>query len=374
MKTLLFTLEYPPFKGGVANYYGNIEKYWPQFAAHDMEVDIENTDTRLRVVHNNDGALLSKWLWPKWLPSIKILKSAVKRQGIEHIIVGQILPLGTVTFRLHKLTGISYTVMLHGMDLTLAMKSGRKQLITKQILSHAKNIICVSAHTLEILAGFMGESIREKAHIVHPGIDANFVVDQSRLESIKKKYNLTNKTVLFSVGRLVERKGVSDVIKAMEEVNKSYPDLHYFIAGDGPEKMNLLDSAMKNKNITFLGRISDKEKNSWLSACDMFVQPAYATDDDFEGFGIVYLEASIASKAVIAGKSGGVPEAVEDGVSGILVEPKNISDITKAITRLASDPSLRNKLGRQGHDRAVEWFNWERQVGRFYKIINSIKN
>jgi phosphatidylinositol alpha-1,6-mannosyltransferase len=310
-------------------------------------------------------------LWPKWLPAIKILKSAVERQGIEHIIVGHILPLGIVTYRFHKLTGIPYTVILHGMDLTLAMKFGRKQLITKQILNNAKNIICASANTSEILAGFMGKSIKEKVQIVHPGIASNFIVDKIKLENIKKQYNLFNKTVLFSIGRLVKRKGVNDVITAMEEVNKSYPDLHYFIAGDGPEKMKLLDSAMQNKNITFLGRISDKEKNAWLSACDMFVQPAYATDDDFEGFGIVYLEASIASKAVIAGNSGGVPEAVEDGVSGILVEPKNIPDIVQAITRLASDSGLRQKLGRQGHDRALEWFNWERQIGRFYKIVNN---
>ncbi len=371
MKTLLFTLEYPPFKGGVANYYGHIEKYWPQFAARDLDIDIGNTDTRLRVLHNNDGALLSTWLWPKWLPSFKLLKDAVKRQDIKHIIVGHILPLGTVTYRLHKTTGISYTVILHGMDLSLAMKPGRKQLITKKILLSAKNIVCVSANTLDILAGFMGEDIRQKSHIVYPGINTDFVVDQQKFEDIRKQHNLINKTVLFSIGRLVKRKGVSDVIEAMREVNKTYPDLHYFIAGDGPEKMKLLDIAMKNKNITFLGRISDKEKNAWLSACDMFVQPAYATDNDFEGFGIVYLEASIAAKAVIAGNSGGVPEAVEDGVSGILVEPKNISKISQAIIRLAGDVGLRNKLGRQGHDRAVEWFNWERQIGRIYKIINS---
>ena len=371
MKTLLFTLEYPPFKGGVANYYGNIEAYWPQFAAQDMGIDIENTDTRLRVIHNNDGALLSKWLWPKWLPAIKILKSAVKRQGIEHVIVGHILPLGTVVYRLHKLTGIEYTVMLHGMDLALAMKSGRKQLITKQILANAKNIICGNAYTAEMAAKFMDGSIEDKLHVVHPGVNPEFSVDSKSLNSITTQYNLSNKTVLFSAGRLVKRKGFENVAKAMTEVNKKFPDLHYFIAGDGPEKMNLLDYSMQSKNITFLGRVSDKERDAWLAACDIFIMPAYKEGDDFEGFGIVYLEANIAGKPVIGGRSGGVPEAIDDGVSGLLVDPKDNNDIAKAIERLAGDVSLSKKLGRQGHDRALEWFNWERQIGRFYKIINS---
>ena len=99
--------------------------------------------------------------------------------------------------------------------------------------------------------------------------------------------------------------------------------------------------------------------------------PSYAEGADFEGFGIVYLEANIAGKPVIGGRSGGVPEAIDDGVSGILVDSKDNDEIVKAIARLTGDLGLRHKLGRQGHDRAVEWFNWERQIGRLYKIINS---
>lgn len=371
MKTLLFTLEYPPFKGGVANYYGNIEKYWPYFATRDLGIDIENTDTRLRVLHNNDGALLSNWLWPKWLPSIKLLKRAVERQGIEHIIVGHILPLGTVTYRLHKKTGIPYTVILHGMDLALAMKPGRKQLIAKKILANAKNIVCTNAYTAEMATKFMGSVIKDKLYVVHPGVNPEFSVDAKKLDSIKTQYNLSNKTVLFSAGRLVKRKGFENVARAMAEVNKKFPDLHYFIAGSGPEKMTLLDYSMKSKNITFLGHVSDKERDAWLAACDIFIMSSYQEGDDFEGFGIVYLEANIAGKPVIGGRSGGVPEAIDDGVSGLLVDPKNNDDIAKAIERLAGDVSLRHKLGKQGHDRALEWFNWKRQIGRLYKIINS---
>jgi len=363
MKTLLFTLEYPP---------GHIEKYWPQFAASDMNIDIDNTDTRLRVLHNNDGALLSKWLWPRWLPAIKLLKNAVKRQGIEHVIVGHILPLGTVAYGHYKKTGVPYSVILHGMDLAMAMRPGRKQLMAKKILSNAKHIICGNAYTAKMAIDFVGENIKDITQVVHPGVSPEFSVDEKILESIKTKHNLNNKTVLLSFGRLVKRKGFENVIKALPEVFKKHPDLHYFISGSGPEKMNILDQSMRNSNVTFLGsNLDDKEKNAWLSASDIFIMPSYREGTDFEGFGIVYLEANIAGKAVIGGRSGGVPEAIDDGVSGILVNPKDPADIAKAVNRLVEDPALRQKLGRQGSARAKEWFNWERQIGRFYKIINS---
>ncbi len=371
MKTLLFTLEYPPFKGGVANVYGNIERYWSRFAAVDMGLSTDDNDTKLRVLHNNDGALLSKWLWPRWLPAVGVLKRSVARQGIEHIIVGNILPLGTVAYRHFKKTGVPYTVFLHGMDLALAMKPGRKQLIAKMILDNAKNIICGNEFTASMVVGFMGDLIKAKLHVVHPGVNPEFPVNEKVLEEIKTKYNLVNKTVLLSIGRLVKRKGFENVIKALPEVIKNYPDLHYFVSGDGPEKMNILDYSMKNKNITLLGRLSDEEKNAWLAASDIFIMPSYAEGEDFEGFGIVFLEANIAGKAVIGGRSGGVPEAIDDGVSGLLVDPHSIEDIAKAIIRLTGDPALRQKLGSQGHARALEWFNWERQVGRIYKIVNS---
>jgi phosphatidyl-myo-inositol dimannoside synthase len=371
MRTLLFTLEYPPFKGGVATYYGNIEKYWPKFASASLGLGPDDPESRLRVLHNNDGALFSKWLWPRWLPAVGLFKRAVERQGIQHVIVGQILPLGTIAYRYYKKTGLPYTVILHGMDLALAMKPGRKQLIAKAILANARHIICGNAYTANLAIDYAGEAVKDKIQVVHPGVDSDFYADKAVMDDIRKKHNLINKTVLLSYGRLVKRKGFENVIKAMPEIIKQNPDVHYFISGDGPEKMRILDLSMKYKNITLLDRLSDKEKNAWLALCDIFIMPSYSEGPDFEGFGIVFLEANIAGKPVIGGRSGGVPEAIDDGVSGILVEPRDTVEIAKAVLRLANDPGLRQKIGRQGYARALEWFNWERQIGRFYKIINS---
>lgn len=370
MKTLLFTLEYPPFKGGVANYYGNLAKHWSKIAAAHLGLNERDEASKLTVLNNNNGALLKKWVYPQWIPSFLQLSSVVKKQNIKHIIVGHILPLGTVACWHYKKTGIPYSVVLHGMDFALAMKPGRKQIMAKRILRNATNIICSNKYTAELVYKHLGKEVSGKIFVVHPGINPQVEIDESKLEQIRRQYNTDNKNVIFSCGRLEERKGFQNVIKLMPEISQSILDAHYFIAGDGPLKMEILESSMNNKNITYLGRISDAERDAWISLCDLFVMPSYSNGADFEGFGIVYLEANILKKPVIAGNSGGVPEAVEDGVSGLLVEPQDLNAIKEAIIKILSNPSLREKLGRCGQDRAIEKFNWPKQVTQFYKIIN----
>ena len=370
MKTLLFTLEYPPFKGGVANYYCNIVKYW-----------IEPND--ISVLHNNNNNLIKNYFWPKWLPAIWQLWHTIKKQKIEHVLVGHILPLGTVTYFVAKLTKIPYSVFLHGMDFTYALRNQRKKWLAKKILNNAKYIICGNSYTAGLVKKFVGDKQEDKVGVVNPGIFIRKQKAESPLrlsEASRKqdlliqKYNLQNKVVLFSIGRLVKRKGFDKAIEALPEVLKKAPNLVYVIAGIGPDEAYLkkksgnLEQNAREK-IIFLGKISDEEKWAWLNLCDIFIMPARNIDGDFEGFGIVYLEANLCNKPVIAGDSGGVRDAVCDHENGILVDPENTDAIAEGILELALNQRLRQKLGEQGWRRAIEKFNWEKQVKKIYYLI-----
>ncbi|HOZ56340.1 MAG TPA: glycosyltransferase family 4 protein [bacterium] len=359
MNILLFTLEYPPFKGGVANYYGNLVGRWP-------------ASDQVLVLHNNEGQLIKKWLPIKWLPAIWQLYIKIKKEKIDHIIVGHILPLGTAVYFVSKITRTPYTVFLHGMDLAYAQKLPRKSKLAYKILAKAENIICVNNYTADLTRKFLKENQYEKIKVVHPGIDPELEIDNQLTEELRFKHNLTNKIVLFSVGRLVKRKGVDNVIKAMPEILKSAPNLYYIIAGDGPDKIYLKELARGINNVIFLGEVADKEKWAWLSLCDIFIMPARNIDGDFEGFGIVYLEANLAGKPVIAGDSGGTKDAVQGAYSGILVDPENISRIAGAVIGLAQDAKLRIKLGEQGRERAINEFNWEKQIDKIYNVIHRL--
>lgn len=367
MKTLLFTIEYPPFKGGVANVYGNLVKYWPRTA---LNASGEEESQFITVLHNNYQELVNPWSIPKWLPAVFRLKKRLKKDKIDHIIVGHILPLGTVAYYVSKLTKTPYTVFLHGMDFSYALKHPRKRKMAMKILMKAENIICANSYTSGLVKDFL-KTENEKIHIVNPGIEQEIPDVNERVREIRQKYSLDRKITLLSLGRLVKRKGFDMTIEAMKELSKTNNSVHYFLAGDGPDKKYIHDKAKGVANINFLGKIDDRDKWAWLKACDIFIMPSREETGDFEGFGVVYLEAGLAGKPVIAGDSGGVRDAVKGAITGILVDPEKIDRIAGSIILLAQDRALRVKLGEQARERILAEFNWEGQVKKVLKIINN---
>lgn len=356
MKTLLFTLEYPPFKGGVANYYENIVKNWPEAGG-------------IFILNNNENQLLNKYIFPKWLPSFFALKKEIKKNQIDHIIVGHILPLGTVAYLYSRIFRIEYSVILHGMDFAFSQKSARKKFLAKLILNNAKSIICANSYVAHLVKKEISQF--DKIKTVNPGIDKH-EVNLEVVKKIKEKYQLDEKIVMLTFSRLVKRKGQDKVIEAIPEALKHVPNLNYYIIGDGPDRKYLEEKAKDLKNVFFLGKLDDEEKFAWLEVCDFFVMPARNIDGDFDGFGIVYLEAAMARKAVIAGESGGIKDAVQGGITGVLVNPNDKEKITNAIISLATQKEIRDTLGNNAFARAEKDFHWKDKVNKIFSAINNI--
>jgi len=359
MKTLLFTLEYPPFRGGVANYYGNLAKYWPY-------------EEKLIVMDNGHGELMPDRKFLSWLPAISLLKRKIIQDNIDYVLVGQLLPLGTVAYIASLFRPIKYAVFLHGMDFAYALKAPHKSFISRLILKRADKIICANSYVQEKLNEFL-PALKYKTGVINPGIEGGAPEpDPYDLREIKSQYDFTDKTVLLSLGRLVKRKGFDRTIEAImglpEEISKN---LIYFIAGTGPREQYLKQLVPSSfaKTIIFLGEIGESEKWAWLSLCDIFVMPSRDISGDFEGFGIVYLEANLCGKAVLAGNSGGVRDAVIDNETGLMADPENIKDIQDKIITLMNDPILRTKLGKQGKERALRDFHWEKQAAKILQFI-----
>lgn len=360
MKTLLFTIEYPPQVGGVANYYEQLVKYWP-----DSE--------RLAVLDNAGEKLVnSKLRFFKWRPAFKELSRAVKEHGTSHIVVGQLLPLGTVAWLRAKRLGCTYSVVLHGMDLPFAMRSARKRWLAKRVLHGAEKVICSNSYVAELVKPLLQDIT--KIAVVNPGIGEMPAIDPLITNSLIAKYALTGKTVIFSISRLVKRKGMDMVIRSLPELFAQDPNLIYVIAGTGPDENYLkgLVSALPadcQSRIIFTGQVTDAEKWSWMSLCRLFVMPARDIEGDFEGFGIVFLEANQMGKPVIAGRSGGSPDAVVSDHNGLLVNPEDTNEIRQAIQTLVLDPAYAEKLGAQGRERALRHFSWNEKARQFYAIL-----
>lgn len=360
MKILLFTLEYPPFHGGVANYCGNLIKYWPE-------------QDSISTLDNSGGGLINNKL-PilKWIPACLALREKIKQNKIGHILTGNILPLGYASLICSIFYKIKYSVILHGLDLSLAMANPRKKFLAGKILLNADKIICANNFAAKIACENF-PAIGRKITIANPGIEAIKTDSPQNIEKLKEKYFLKNKIILLSVGRIVKRKGFDSVIEAMPKVLEKIPDLFYVILGNGPELKNcesLISNLGLSGNVKIIKNADNIERDGWYGACDIFIMASKNINGDFEGFGIVYLEANSAGKPVIAGDSGGVNDAVIDGINGILVDPENSGQIISAIIKLAKDQSLRQRLGEQGRKRAIKEFGWKKQINKIYKTIS----
>jgi phosphatidyl-myo-inositol dimannoside synthase len=379
MNVLLFTLEYPPFKGGIANVYENIVKYWPHPFSKPGEgsngaspVDAQRLygGEGIFVLHNNDNKLINNNFFPKWLPAFWQLYKEVKKNKIDHILVGHILPLGTVTYYISKILKVRYSVFLHGMDFAYSQKTVRKKKMSLKILKNAEKIICFNSYVADLVReAFTNEDDHDKIEVINPGVEAQFIPGTD-IRALKEKNKLDEKLVLFSVSRLVKRKGHDMVIKIMPRLLEKYPNLYFYIAGTGEDEDYLRELAKDDEHVVFLGKVSDNDKWLWLCACDMFVMPSRVIGkDDFEGFGIVYMEAAICSKPVVAGRSGGIEDAVIDHETGILVDPESEDNIYDGIDELAGNFLLRKEMGEKALERAAEEFNWGDKVKEIYERI-----
>lgn len=349
MKSVLLTLEYPPFKGGVANYYGHLVNNWP---------DREGLD----VINHQSG----HWLFAYWR-----LRKALLANPDAYVLVGQILPLGTVAWLRYLIKPYRYGVFFHGMDFSFALAKPRKVWLMEKILNKSKKIICANSHVAQLVKAWRPD-FSDKIIIINPGVDSSSF---NRLENdtllLKDKYQTKDKITLLSLGRLVKRKGVDMTIKALATLEDEIKNkICYLVAGSGEADFYLKDLAVLNKvNAIFTGSVSDLEKWSLLDLCDIFIMPARELTGDFEGFGIVYLEANLYGKPVIAGLSGGVSDAVINQKTGLLVNPESVSEIANAIKILVNSEEERTRLGKSGRDRVLQDFLWSDQIKKLYNNL-----
>ncbi|MAG28665.1 hypothetical protein CL632_00765 [bacterium] len=316
-KPLLLTLEYLPQHGGIAKY---------------LESEVKHFNGDVAVVKAQNYLMP---LWPQWLPLIWKAKSMFDKSQCDGLWVSHILPIGYIALMWKWTFKTPYRVYLHGLDLVRPRKSLWKRFWVKKILQNADEVIVNSKATAELLCHYELDS--SIARVQYPRIKSIEIEKYRSLgKELRQKHGIDDKPILLTISRLVKRKGIDLVIRALPMVWKQIPDLVYVVVGDGEEIDNLRLLSKDQNNVIFTGSVSEDEKYSWLSACDVFILTPRDDEDDFEGYGIVYKEAQIFGKPVIGSKVGGVPEAVGD--KGMLIGPSNVDALSKAIlTKIKGD-------------------------------------
>jgi glycosyltransferase involved in cell wall biosynthesis len=186
-----------------------------------------------------------------------------------------------------------------------------------------------------------------------------------------------NEFILLFAGRLVEKKGVEDLLRAFAMLNKSLKDMaRLWIVGDGSLMSSLqeLATALGVRDKTeFFGSVPNHRLRDYYAAADLFVGPSIVAESgDTEGQGVVFIEAFAAGLCVIATRVGGIPEVVDDGRTGILVSPGSPAELAAAVQRLFSDPALRQRLAHNARDEARRIYSWPTIAEEFSNLYQNI--
>lgn len=191
-------------------------------------------------------------------------------------------------------------------------------------------------------------------------------VAEEAVRAVREDLGIDDAPMLLTLTRLVERKGIDVVLEALPAIREAIPDVRYVVAGDGPDRDRLESLAGEHDvgdAVTFAGFVEEDRKWTLLAAADLFVMPnRKLPDGDVEGFGIVFLEANMVGTPVVGGRSGGAVDAIADGETGLLVDPRDVEGLADRIVELLSDDDRRQRMASEGLKRTSRWRDLEAGV------------
>ena len=302
----------------------------------------------------------------------------LSRSPNTKVIFGGSVIVTPLVLILARMFGRKAVVQAHGLDVIYA--NSFYQAICVRWLRFCDRIVANSRYT-----AFLVTQKRVKQEIISvipPGVQAESFTGPANIDAIKKEFGLQGKQTILFVGRLAKRKGVREFIEnSFTKIVKKIPNVCFVVVGDNPSeslthhddmfgqiKPALLATGLLN-HVQLRGALDDDEVIQLYQACDVVVLPALVSTDDTEGFGIVLLEAAAAGKPAVATRVGGIPDAVEDGKSGILVDPGDYERLSQTLIDLLSNETARSTMGAYAQERIREVFSWNRVIGQYEKAV-----
>lgn len=383
MKLLIVTPYFYPKIGGVEKYVYEIGSRLVK--DHDLEVSIicshwERNRYEEEYIQNMkifrlpfSFKIASTPINSAWYTKIMSIVKKEKPDIINgHIPVPYIADLAAYVARRRK---INYVLTYHN-DLTgynIITKTFSKlyyPIIGSKTFNYSQRIIATSEYYAKISPYL--KRFDQKLKIVSPGIDAKHFNVQEK-NYLKNKHDLKKEKIVLFVGQLnkeSKHKGLDYLIQAVKELN-DLMDLKLIIVGTG-DYMNYYKKLAQYHGIKaiFTGFVSENELPKYYNGSDLLALPSY---NMAEGFGMVLIEAQACGIPVIGTRIGGIPYAVKDGITGLLVPPKDSTSLADAINKILSNENLSKKMGYNGRNRVKNEFTWDKSTVNFLNIIKEVQ-
>jgi phosphatidylinositol alpha-1,6-mannosyltransferase len=375
---LLLAYDFPPTRGGIARVMSEMARRHPAgslvvstgSSADDgdgLDGAFPNRIDRLPLAPRHLRVVPGLLLWARRAASL------ARETEAGFVWCGHLKPAAYAAKWTHERVGTPYGVIVYGGDL-LALQhqihqSPAKRKAAALLLRSAAVVVAVSGWTRDLCLALMSElGVDAEQHPVRvvplgadpaefrPGIDTT---------AVRKRYGLGPGRWLLTVGGLAPYKGSDTVLHALASLRDAVPDLHYALAGAGAQAGVLqaqADALGIGDRVRFLPEVPDADLPALYNAADVYVGVSRREGTSVEGFGVALAEASACAKAVVAGRSGGIPELVHDGETGLLVDPESVEPVAAALARLLVDPALARRLGTAARASVERYYNWDRVI------------
>lgn len=360
---------FPPRLGGSGRWLWELYRRLPSGSVHvaagsvegDAEFDRQHSlpVERLPLRFSNWGLL--------HLDSSREYRRAAARLGeiarkVRPAVVhcAKAVPEGALAWWVSRRLGVPFWCFVHGEELMLARTSRELRWMTARVLAGAERIVANSHHTSGILQRVWGVD-SQRIVVLHPGVDTSRFVPAEKDPAVRSQLGWTNRRVLLTVGALQQRKGQDMMLRVLPRLRERFPDVLYCVAGEGWET-DLLKTLARDLQVDglvqFRGVARDDELLACYQQCDVFALPNRQVGWDFEGFGIVLLEAQACGRPVVTGTSGGTVEAVDVGRSGLAIDCSSPDALGEVLATLLSDPVGANTMGTHGRRWCCDRFDW----------------
>lgn len=369
--------------GGVARWMYEIARRYPasgivvSTASHPDAADVDGTlpqpVDRLPISAKRLKTLQGLMLWAR--------RSAVlaRSHRARFTWCGDIHPAGYPGKWTLERVGTPFGILLHGPDLLVLQhqvhRSAMKRRSARALLGAAAVLVANSEWTRGLAQSLLRELELEpgedRIRVVPLGTDPGFFRPGESTSGIRERYGLEEGRWIASVSRLAAHRGIDVVLRALALLDDREADVRYAVAGTGDARRELELLAAElgvDRRVRFLGGVADADLPGLYNLAEVYVAPARRAPLVGEGFGLALAEASSAGRPVIASRAGGVPEAVRDGQTGLLVDPDRPSELADALRRLLRDRTLARKLGVAGRREIERYYNWDRVTSDLAKI------
>jgi phosphatidylinositol alpha-1,6-mannosyltransferase len=275
--------------------------------------------------------------------------------------------------------GVPYGVLVHGGDLLLLQQQIRRSAFkrrTARLLLGSASVLVANSHWTSdlcrrVLSDLKLDFTPDRVRVVPLGADPEQFQPNLGASAMQERYDLDGGRWLITVARLTQHKGIDTGIRVLARLRGRYPDLGYAVVGSGGDLPRLQAIAQElgvSDRVRFLSNVPDADLPALYNCAGIYLGLSRQMEGNVEGFGISLVEAGACGLPVVGGRSGGIPDAVRDGETGLLVSAAGPDEAAAAVSRLLDDKMLAQRLGVGGRQAVETYYNWNRVAAELQGI------